>query len=72
MLCLCFLRSSFISRLLSTEAKTRSVLYRICGTARVDRESVDASLKGSTGERSGVDWRALVESCPPNIGKVRG
>jgi hypothetical protein len=30
------------------------VLYRICGTARVDRESVDASLKGSTGERSGL------------------
>ena len=29
-----------------------SVLYRICGTARVDRESVDATLKGSTGERS--------------------
>ena len=35
------------------EAKTSSALYRICGIARSDRESVDASLKGSTGERSG-------------------
>ena len=34
------------------QAKTGSVLYRICGIARADSESVDASLKGSTGERS--------------------
>ena len=24
------------------------------------------------GFRNGLDWRALVESCPPNIGKLRG
>ena len=30
------------------------MLYRICGTAIVDRESVDASLKGSTGKRSAI------------------
>ena len=35
------------------EVKNGSVLYRICGIARADRERVDASLKGSTGERSG-------------------
>ena len=32
------------------EAKTGSVLCRICGTARVDRESLDALLKCATGE----------------------
>ena len=41
------------------EAKTNSVLYRICGTAKIDRESVDASLKGSIGERSVNSVRAV-------------
>ena len=37
-----------------SEAKTGSALYRICGIARADKDSVDTSLKGSTGERSGT------------------
>ena len=36
------------------EAKTGSVLYRISEIARADKESVDASLKGSTGKRSAL------------------
>ena len=49
------------------EAKTGFVLCRISGIARADGNSVDASLTGSTGERSVLLAFFSPPPLPPDI-----